>query len=190
MNTNEQAVVVAPDALASGMEDIRGLKPLAEVPGLGWWPWVLAGLAVVVLLVLAYLWRRSRRRIAPPPLPVYQAHLVARQQLEQALAFLSDPRLFCIRVSDAVRIYLELRFDFHAAEQTTEEFLTELQGSDQLTPDQKESLGEFLQQCDLVKFARHEPTETDLRALHDSACRLVYETQMEPLEPAGSPATT
>ena len=38
------------------------------------------------------------------------------------------------------------------------------------TPDQKESLGEFLQRCDLVKFAKYEPGEPELRDLHDSAC--------------------
>jgi len=189
MNTNEQAVVVPPTSGAPGMEDIRGLKPLVDVPG----PWLYVGMALGVLvllglLVLAFLWWRSRQRVAPPPIPVVPPHVLARQQLERALAFLSDPREFCTRVSDAIRVYLEKRFDFHAPERTTEEFLVELQDSGHLTPDQKQSLGEFLQSCDLVKFARFEPNESTLRELHAAAGRLVDETQHDSLDRTASPA--
>ena len=55
-----------------------------------------------------------------------------------------------------------------------------LTGSDLLTREQKDSLGDFLQSCDLVKFAKYEPGEAELRELHGSAVRLVEET-----EPAG-----
>ena len=80
-------------------------------------------------------------------------------------------------MSDTIRWYLEERFDFHAPERTTEEFLYELQGTNLLTPDQKDSLGEFLKRCDLVKFAKYEPGEPELHDLHDSAMRLVEETE-------------
>ncbi len=80
-------------------------------------------------------------------------------------------------VSDTVRQYLEERFNFHAPERTTEEFLHELKATDLLLPDQKESLGEFLSVCDMVKFARYEPGESELQALHESAVRLVDETE-------------
>jgi hypothetical protein len=100
--------------------------------------------------------------------------------LEEALALIGQPREFCILVSDTIRFYLEERFDFHAPERTTEEFLYELQGTQLLLPDQKESLSEFLKSCDLVKFARYEPREPELRELHASALRLVEET--EPVE--------
>jgi len=53
-------------------------------------------------------------------------------------------------------------------------------------PDQKESLGEFLKRCDLVKFARYEPGEPELRDLHQSAVRLVEETEPQPEPVAGA----
>jgi hypothetical protein len=59
----------------------------------------------------------------------------------------------------------------------------ELQGTRLLLPEQKDSLGEFLSGCDLVKFAKYEPGEQELRELHASALRLVEET--EPQEPKG-----
>ncbi|HKX60950.1 MAG TPA: hypothetical protein VJS65_03885, partial [Verrucomicrobiae bacterium] len=88
---------------------------------------------------------------------------------------------FCTAVSNTLRLYLEERFHLHAPERTTEEFLVELQGSAALNPEQKRSLQSFLQSCDLVKFARLEPTESALRDLHDSALRLVDETQFDAL---------
>ena len=104
----------------------------------------------------------------------------AKQKLQEALALIGQPREFCILASDTVRWYLEERFDFRAPERTTEEFLYELQATSLLTPDQKQSLGEFLNRCDLVKFARYEPGESELRELHAAALRLVEETEPMP----------
>ena len=55
--------------------------------------------------------------------------------------------------------------------------MRELQATDLLSPEQKESLGKFLESCDLVKFAKYEPGEPELRELHGSAVRLVEETE-------------
>jgi hypothetical protein len=123
-----------------------------------------------------------------PAVPIVPAHVRAKQKLEEALALLGQPREFCILVSDTIRWYLEERFDFHAPERTTEEFLHELKGTNLLTPDQKSSLGEFLNRCDLVKFARYEPAEPELRDLHASALRLIEETEPPPLSETPSSA--
>ena len=56
-------------------------------------------------------------------------------------------------------------------------FCTNCSATDLLSPEQKESLGEFLESCDLVKFAKYEPGEPELRDLHGSAVRLVEETE-------------
>ena len=115
----------------------------------------------------------------PPPVP---PHVRAKHKLQQALALIGQPKPFCTVVSDTVRSYLEERFTFRAPERTTEEFLHELQATNLLLPDQKDSLGEFLKQCDLVKFARYEPREAELHNLHDSAVRLVEETEPAPVK--------
>jgi hypothetical protein len=141
---------------------------------------VLAALAVAGLLYWAWrYWQKRRAEI--PPVPAIPAHVRARQKLQEALALIGQPREFCILVSDTIRLYLEERFDFHAPERTTEEFLYELRETNLLTAGQKESLGQFLGRCDLVKFARYEPGEPELRDLHASALRLVEETA--PVEP-------
>lgn len=157
--------------------DIRDIKPPIQISsGLEWLWWTLAALAVVAAVVLLWKFWRKRKSLVPvePPVP---AHVRARQKLEEALALISQPKPFCILVSDTVRFYLEERFNFRAPERTTEEFLRELKATDLLTAEQKESLGKFLESCDLVKFAKYEPGETELRELHSSALRLVQETE-------------
>ena len=121
-------------------------------------------------------WWQYRRANVPvvPPVP---AHVRAKQKLQEALGLLAQPKPFCILVSDTIRAYLEEQFDFRAPERTTEEFLHELQVTDLLLPEQKESLGKFLESCDLVKFAKYEPREPELQELHNSAVRLVEETE-------------
>jgi hypothetical protein len=168
MSTNQATAAV---------NDIRDIKPPLEIPeGLAWLWWTLGALAVLTALWL--VWRHFQQRSTqvnlPPPIP---AHVRAKQKLAAALALLSQPKPFCILVSDTVRLYLEERFNFRAPERTTEEFLRELQSTNLLAGEQKESLGRFLESCDLVKFAKYEPGERELQELHHSAVKLVEETE-------------
>src|SRR5262245_43947197 len=185
MNSNSPALIVPPPsaggvATVSATNDIRGLKDPVDISrGLGWlWVTLLVFAALIALLLLL------RRKLFPAKAaqtPVVPPHVRAKRRLQAALAHLDDPRLFCFEVSETLRVYLEERFQLRAPERTTEEFLTELQTSSALHREQKQSLAEFLQSCDLVKFARFEPTESALRELHDAALRLVDETQFDPV---------
>src|SRR5690349_14106608 len=165
---------------AGATNALRDIKPPLVIPS--GWAWVLWTALALVLAGLAYwLWRYWRKKKAVVPVvPVIPAHIRAKQKLQEALALLGQPREFCILVSDTIRWYLEERFNFHAPERTTEEFLYELQSTELLTCDQKDSLGEFLSRCDLVKFAKYEPREPELHDLHGSALRLVEETEPQP----------
>jgi hypothetical protein len=165
-------------SLASpGTNDLRDIRPPVVIPsGWAWVWWTLAVLAIAALLFWA--WRRwKKKRALVPAVPVIPPHVRAKQKLEEALAIIGQPKPFCILVSDTVRIYLEERFNFRAPERTTEEFLYELKGTELLATGQKDSLGEFLTRCDLVKFAKYEPGEPELRDMHGSAVRLVEETE-------------
>jgi hypothetical protein len=186
MNTN--TLSLANPGGMTGTNDIRALKPPIEIPN--GWLWVWALLAVAALAVILYfVWKRWRKKMDEPVVvPVIPPHERARQKLQEALALFSQPRPFCILVSDTIRQYLEERFNFHAPERTTEEFLHELKATDLLLPDQKESLGEFLSVCDMVKFAKYEPGQPELQVLHESAVRLIDETEPQPVAPETSAA--
>ena len=178
-------IPISNSAAAVSTNALRDIKPPVEIPtGWVWAFWVVGASLLAAIAYFAWrYWQKRRTQIAIPP--IIPPHVRAKQKLEAALGLLGQPREFCIMVSDTIRYYLEERFTFRAPERTTEEFLYELRQTDLLTPDQKESLGEFLKSCDLVKFARYEPGEPELRDLHASALRLVEET-----EPAPEPITT
>ncbi len=162
--------------------DIRDIAPPVEIPsGYEWLWWTLAAVLFLAVIIAILKWRKRAAVIpATPPIP---AHVRAKQKLQEALILIAQPKPYVTAVSDAERLYLEERFNFHAPERTTEEFLRELSATELLTKSQKESLSQFLASCDLVKFAKYEPGETELRELHCSALRLVEETEPVAINP-------
>ena len=188
MNTGLMATILNTSSTTNA-NVLRDIKP--PVPIRSPWEWLWWALGALVLVVAALLIARmlKKRRLNIPVVPPIPAHVRARQKLDEALRLLSQPKPFCTLVSDTLRLYLEEQFNFHAPERTTEEFLHELRATSLLLPDQKESLGDFLKRCDLVKFARYEPAEPELRELHASALRLVDETEPQP-SPAPAPPGT
>jgi hypothetical protein len=192
MKTNVLTITNA--AGVSNTNDIHGIKPPVNIPMTLAMILIIIAITLVVLAAIVVLvwWLMRKQAAAPTPIPIVPPHERARQKLQEALALMNEPRPFCIAVSDTIRLYLEERFTFHAPERTTEEFLHELRATDLLSPEQKQSLGEFLSVCDMVKFAKYEPGTPELQALHESAVRLVNETEPRPIvsAPAESPALT
>lgn len=178
---SNSALIIPPRTNAPAMaatNDIRPIKPPVHITDwerIAWWSGgiVLAFLIVAVALLIWWKKRPKPRPVIVPP------HVRAREKLNAALLLVNDPRAFCIAVSDAVRVYVEERFRLRAPERTTEEFLRDLQVTPHLSGEQKQTLASFLEQCDLVKFARFEPAEAALRDLHETALRLVHETQFD-----------
>ena len=164
-NATTQAVAPVPN-------DIRDIKPPIDIPN--GWAWLWWGLAVVVVAVAAFLiwrWRQSRKADIPL-VPRVPSHIRARQKLAAALALIAQPKPFVIAVSDAARAYLEERFNFHAPERTTEEFLVEAH----LPERHMALLRTFLVEADLVKFARHRPGKDDMARAFAAAENFVRES--------------
>src|SRR5262245_41603696 len=132
LNTNSSAVVPPTggtnSAEAQDIRDIRGPLPLGS--GL-LWLWILLG--VLALAMLAWWWKSKRKRApAINPALLIPPHRRAKERLRGATELISDPYAFCSLVSDVIRVYLEERFDLHAPDRTTEEFLEELRNSSRL----------------------------------------------------------
>ncbi len=167
-------------------EPLRDIHGLAHWPG-RWPPWLMVLLAAAALAVLlAVLIRLYRRRAAapvngPPPLPPHAVALAALQALlARGWIEAENVEPFYIKLSAIVRRYLEGRFGLRAPERTTEEFLREAATAGALTPAHQQLVGAFLEQSDLVKFARYHPTGAAMRAAYDAAWRLVQETRPAP----------
>jgi hypothetical protein len=182
LKTNSSALIVPANpagtnsAAAQDIRDIREPVPLgADLTLL----WVLLGVVAIGLFVWWWLKRKKPEQIDPALL--IPPHRRAKERLRAATELLSDPYAFCSLVSDVIRVYLEERFNLHAPDRTTEEFLEELRAGSQLNEDHKALLENFLTKCDLVKFARVEPSEPELRDLLDAALRLIDETYEVPV---------
>ena len=65
-----------------------------------------------------------------------------------------DPYAFSIQVSDILRQYVSAQYHLHATEQTSPEFLADAAKSPHFTGADKQLLADFLEHCDLIKFAR------------------------------------
>lgn len=152
--------------------------------------WGIVGLVVAACGVGWWLWRRR-----PAPLevsaPLPDPATVARARIEAARALIGDPRAYAGAVSDAVRQFLEGRFGLRAPEQTTEEFLAGLARTTVLEARHQEALGQFLEQCDLVKFAGWRPGSRELDELEAAAVWVIDETSPQgpwrrgPVQPPG-----
>jgi hypothetical protein len=137
-------------------------------------PALIAG-AVVLSLALYGLWRWRRRHRTPVLLP----YELALQRLDEIRTLMrpAQAREFSIAISDIIRSYIEQRFHVTATRQTTEEFLHDLlQGANAPLAQHQALLGEFLHQCDFVKFAALSLTLNNMEALRQSARAFVLET--------------
>ena len=168
----------------TNLTDILDIKPPMEMETGGDSVVVPIVILVVLFLIGAALLFWAYHKPKPthtPGKPDTDAH----RKLRQAWALLGTPALFAEAVADILRVYLGQRFEFHAPERTTEEFLQELQRLPQMTDPQKTLLGQFLIFCDLSKFAQHDPTEEECRDLHAIAVQLINETA--PALPGAAP---
>jgi hypothetical protein len=151
----------------------------------------LVFLGLVLLWVLsAWILRRSRfagrslQRLADLPPPRF-AHQIAYDKLhrivEDDLLRKGKFREYFIRVSETVREYLGNRYSFFAMDLTSRELLEELR--DRPTPGLEHSrLKLLLDNADLVKFARLQPTDEMSSGAIDSAYTLVNATRKVPAE--------
>jgi len=145
-----------------------------------WLLLVLALLAILAAILLALWWPRRQ-------LSAKSAYEIALEKLERARALLREdnPMPYAVMVSETIRSYLSQRFHTPSTRRTTEEFLLLMQ-ADQATPlaGHRDLLREFLQACDLVKFARYQPRLAELEHVHGRARDFVLATR--PLEEPGA----
>jgi hypothetical protein len=182
--------------------DIRDIKPPEALPrGWAWLGWPIGGLILLAagLWLLRFLRRRRLQRgleeipYQGPPRP---AHLVAMEELDRIAALrLLDKGLVkehYIQVSDAIRRYSEGRYALGAMELTTWELIREMKRT-AVPEDDRRTFRTFLEECDLVKFAKHIPPTEVRETLLDRARRLVRMTRIpdppETLEETQNPAT-
>jgi hypothetical protein len=140
------------------------------------------GAAGVLLgAILAYLVRKwlQRPKSVPPPPPPRPPWEVALERLDEvrhaSLLEVGRYQEYFDRVNDAVRQYLGARYGFDGLESTSDEILQALRRAT-LEPIAIPAVVQFLEDCDLVKFAKFTPTTEECTRALDSAERIVRTT--------------
>ena len=90
------------------------------------------------------------------------------------------PYQFSIVVSDILRGYVTEQYQLPVTRQTSFEFLSMLAKSSPFSNDEKSLLEDFLNRCDLIKFARYDATIHDSQRLLEEAKQFVTGGKLEP----------
>ncbi|PIU42477.1 MAG: hypothetical protein COS99_00065 [Candidatus Omnitrophica bacterium CG07_land_8_20_14_0_80_42_15] len=114
---------------------------------------------------------------------VKSSHQLAYERFDQLrkknLLAAGKIKEYYIELSGIIRRYLEDRFRLRAPEMTTEEFLSSVTNSKELTYEHRALLSDFLFRCDLVKFAKYGPSEKEINLSFESAVRLIDQTKQD-----------
>jgi hypothetical protein len=158
--------------------EIRDIAPPVDV--FPWPAWMVALVLLVALALLAaaiyFIVRRIRNR--PPPLPPSPRSVALRElsRLRQGVSQ-AAPYAFSIAVSDVLRRYVTAEYRIHATEQTSPEFLAAISRSAKFSDPVRAQLSDFLECCDLIKFARIDASTAESERLLESATRFVEGSQ-------------
>jgi len=160
--------------LAEEFHDIAPPVDYSLIP-----PWLVFVIAFVVLSLLGLIvwWFIQRQK---PELPPKAPREIALEELEHIRNEIEgmNPYQFSIRVSDILRRYVTQQYGVPATRQTSIEFLTAAAKAPSFSTDDKSLLEDFLNRCDLIKFAKYEATTSDSELLLEEAIRFVKGGQL------------
>jgi hypothetical protein len=162
------------------IEDIEDVVEMPQEASF-WWVWLLI---IICITAVAAGWILLRRKRVAKLIRIFKpAHEIAYDRLkalvQENLVEAGKIKEFYERISSILRHYIEHRFDLRAPERTTEEFLAELKYTDVLSVSDKGSLEEFLTHCDLVKFAKHDPTTEQIQQTFDLVKDFIEKTKSD-----------
>lgn len=149
------------DAAKAKAKDIRDIRPFPEEPAA--WPFLLASL--VAGAIAAFFFLRSRKAPEKPAVavPVVERPHPGRtlaEWIDQVRKIAENPprdpasmRDAHFTIAEAVRRFVEERWEIPASKQTTEEFLEGVSRSDRFRGGGMSILPVVLEACDRVKWA-------------------------------------
>lgn len=131
-------------------------------------PWILGGLAVILLISAAiyfYIKRRNPLDALIKQKPKEPAHVVALRHLDkikkEKLWQKGQIKQYYSSISDTLRHYIEDRYDIPAPEQITSEIMESLRHIDLPDENVENKVKQVLELSDLVKFAKYEPLQNE-----------------------------
>ena len=165
--------------LAEGDEELRDIRPQADLDVPPVWPWVLGVVAAIALLGIAivlFLRRRREQLAAAPVVDLRNAYEIAVDELAHIvkldLPAQSRFKEHYTLVTDVLRTYIETEYRIPAMDRTTTELRAALRIAPIDVPSTREVIA-FLADCDLVKFTELLPYVPEAVEATEDTRRLV-----------------
>lgn len=162
--TDSLPVVVSYSAF-DPQQDYHDIKDILEVrPASNYLFWILIVSGSLLLLFLVFLWlRRRKRKKAAVPSEV-PSRLSPVQEALQALDELKKEwpadKIFYTKLNDIIRWFVYRKTGLTTMQKTNDEFILQLEKQG-LPQDEFIVLAQILRLCDVVKFAKFAPSESD-----------------------------
>ena len=166
-------------------EEIRDVRPPVDFPPNYTFLFLCLGVLIAAGLFHLYkYWSLHTRKKGAAPAIILSPWDAAFQRLNELrrkdLPGLGKTKEYFSELSFITRLYIEERFNIRAPDMTTEEFLLSLKRSPQLNERQKDLLKDFLNSCDMVKFAKYGPTESEIENSFQFVKKFIDETKEVP----------
>ncbi|MFH1429028.1 MAG: DUF4381 family protein [Candidatus Margulisiibacteriota bacterium] len=160
-------------------DQLRDIKYPINIP-YPWYYWVLLVLAIVLLAALVYyIKQKLQERKKPEEQPAEPEDTRTPEEIAgEALAELENMKVespeevkaYYVRISEIIRRFLEQKYATAVMEATTTEIMDLIQNNNW----QKQDLIEkFLEDSDIVKFAKYLPGKNEMRAIMGVAKEIV-----------------
>ena len=126
----------------------------------------------IILLIIgggtgSYFYRKKKTKLSSAPQDTKTAEEIAFRELEKIsqmdLIKQGKIKLYYIFISEVIRKYLEKRFKISVLDRTTYELYQQIRMLN-INNRQCRQIKDFLEECDLVKFAKFEPDEKTINA--------------------------
>jgi hypothetical protein len=179
--------ITVTSVLTNTNQEKRDLKPQAVLPRPPIWPWVLAGVAggILLLLLARWLWLRWKRRpsgarAAAGPVDTRLPEEIAYSELDH-IATIDLPaqgefKHHYTLVTDCLRAYLERVYPISALDRTSSELLADLRKVCK-NGEAVMAVQSLTDEADLVKFAKLRPALDSARAAVTRARAIVDMTK-------------
>src|SRR5881397_3693456 len=173
---------LTPALFVLAVEEFHDIAPPVDYSLIPPWLVFVIAFAALSFVGLVVWFLAKRRKPLVPPKPPREIALEELERISREIERMS-PYQFSIHVSDILRKYVTQQHGVPATRQTSIEFLTALAKASPFSIEEKSLLEDFLNRCDLIKFARYEATTSDSELLLGEAIRFVKGGEIATAEP-------
>lgn len=158
------------------MNDIRPLKDVVGISA----RFPVIPVAILILTALAIMaliyFKKNKKAEEIKPLPLKPPEEIARAALNSLKAMRLIERglikEYYIRLSDIIRSYIETRYGIFSMDRTTWELFQEMK-SKRIERQHVDRINNFLEDCDMVKFAKYIPDQKEIGEIYKRAEEII-----------------